>query len=417
MPLQAAIDANDVEAVRLLLLLRQRFLHSRQPCACGGAENETLCPSLLTSSRRVQFALLYACGCDRTEIVGHMLDAGMDSNGAAEDAPALTGDSEDALAGPFGGGVGGLRKSPLIAACAGDGEATAFLLLSQGADAAQRDSTGYTALHGAASRGKLALVRALVETHGAEVNARTYANITLVDAACGDGEPNVEVVRFLIDSGAVVVETPVEADAIAGAGAGAIGILALSSACYRGLTDVVRLLLERQANPNSCPGDMQPLHYAAQYNYAAIVDLLITIGHANVEAVVSSSGDRPLHSAVAPFGDESVRWLLAAGACVDPPDVNGMTPLMRACESGNLPACVALIEAGADVNAKTSDGNTPLLVACGRIQYDIVTLLIKHGADVKAVGPYDRTPLDPLFPDMVECIRAAVGSLRPNNQG
>jgi ankyrin repeat protein len=88
----------------------------------------------------------------------------------------------------------------------------------------------------------------------------------------------------------------------------------------------------------------------------------------------------------------------------------GPTPLLRACQSGNVALVEFLLDMGMDVNrAMTtlspiensethdtglSDGVTPLFVACENCNVGLVSLLLRHGADIKLFRTRDRmTPI------------------------
>lgn len=81
------------------------------------------------------------------------------------------------------------------------------------------------------------------------------------------------------------------------------------------------------------------------------------------------------------------------------PDMNheldgaGETPLHIACRSGNLEACIRLIECGADVNCKDLLGNTPLHIAAKHRLVRHACVLLDAGSDINAVNDHQLSPL------------------------
>ena len=82
------------------------------------------------------------------------------------------------------------------------------------------------------------------------------------------------------------------------------------------------------------------------------------------------------------------------GASVNAPDKDGVTPLHRAAESGDVELVKLLVALGADVNAATTAGWTPLHGAAAAGCARVVRLLLAAGADASAVNRWGETPLD-----------------------
>ena len=104
----------------------------------------------------------------------------------------------------------------------------------------------------------------------------------------------------------------------------------LLTAAEEGSTRIVKILLERGANPN-----IRSPHY----------------------------GQSPLHGACENFDVESIKDLVARGADVNAVDDHGQTPLMVAASTTDRDTVKFLIEHGANPNAVSRDGNTPLSLA------------------------------------------------------
>ena len=201
-------------------------------------------------------------------------------------------------------------------------------------------------------------------------------------------------------------------------------------AAETGHKEMTGLLLERGALVNSAVSQERvqfgyglakgengctPLHYAAQYGYNGVAEVLIKHG-AKVDAR-NEEGKTPLHLAAAHGFKSVVETLQAGGADINSRDNNGATALFEAAGAGNKAIVELLVARGADVNArnndgksalftaisegnkpivdlllsnkadvnlKTKDGFTPLLAAVNARQLEITRLLLKHGADAKA---------------------------------
>jgi ankyrin repeat protein len=91
---------------------------------------------------------------------------------------------------------------------------------------------------------------------------------------------------------------------------------------------------------------------------------------------------------------DTVLKLLHQGADVNAAQGDGMTPLHRTAETGNVRMADVLIEAGANLEAQTRVGShTPLHVASASGRAGVVALLVASGADVEARTTTGATPL------------------------
>ena len=153
--------------------------------------------------------------------------------------------------------------------------------------------------------------------------------------------------------------------------------------------DVVRAhaLLAERVDPNvRQPDGATALHWAAQWDDLATVDLLIRAG-ANVNAA-NDYGVTPIVVACqngSAASAQVVRRLLREGANPNAALPSGQTVLMTASLSGNRDAVDALLAAGAHVNsAETVKGQTALMWAAAEGHRDVVEMLVARGADVNA---------------------------------
>jgi len=74
-------------------------------------------------------------------------------------------------------------------------------------------------------------------------------------------------------------------------------------------------------------------------------------------------------------------------------DRQGTTPLLVACERGNLAIVKVLIDANASINIKDTQGKTALLKACESPNFAIFEELIKAGADIEVFRHDNATAL------------------------
>lgn len=103
------------------------------------------------------------------------------------------------------------------------------------------------------------------------------------------------------------------------------------------------------------------------------------------------SGSTPLIKACQNGNIVMVNFLIDNGADVNASDRWKHTPLTRACgvQEANLPLVQLLINKGADINWQGINGNTPLHWAAYRGNLEIAKILINNGADINIDDKYD----------------------------
>ena len=146
------------------------------------------------------------------------------------------------------------------------------------------------------------------------------------------------------------------------------GLTPLYWATVNGQTEVVKLLLDNNADVNaSCSDDgVTPLHIAGCNGHTEVLKLLLE-NNADVNARRTDNGATPLHIAAFEGHAEVVKLLLDSNADVNASCTNdGATPLYIAAQQGHTVVVKLLLENNADVNAcRTDDGTTPLYVTAG----------------------------------------------------
>jgi ankyrin repeat protein len=216
---------------------------------------------------------------------------------------------------------------------------------------------GVTALHVAAQAGHLEVVELLLEA-GADVSLLDDASRTPLVLAVqgnygevasalvkGGSDPNTPYVddegeshRLLFD--AIMVENEEFALLLIEKGADLYHtddkkVTTLLQACHRGLTDIVKAILEK---------------HTASGKKGFIDD-------------ASEDGITPLIAASSEGHVECVKLLLGAKCDVNSKDKDGTNSVMAASARGHLDVVAALMAAGGNVNDQNSDGHTALMFA------------------------------------------------------
>ena len=120
-------------------------------------------------------------------------------------------------------------------------------------------------------------------------------------------------------------------------------------AAYKGRLEVLKVLLEAGADPNTADGNGNcPLHWAATRGFKSTAQLL-----------------------------------LDSGADIDKTDKRGQTPLYWAARIGHTDVVRMLLNAGADPNKRNLRGESPLDGPVGIGDMDVVLLLLDAGARPK----------------------------------
>jgi ankyrin repeat protein len=182
------------------------------------------------------------------------------------------------------------------------------------------------------------------------------------------------------------------------------------------LTDarMVKMLLDAGASPESPnPDGETALMLAIKTGELPIVEMLVKAG-ANVNVVEKFHHQTPLMYAAASAKNagEMVKLLLSKDASVTPRamysdwpsqitsepraqyrPVGGLTALLYASRSGCYDCVEAMIGAGANVNVPTPEGVTPLMIAIDNDRNDVAKLLLDHGANPGVWDWWGRTAL------------------------
>ncbi|KAJ2788803.1 hypothetical protein GGI18_002754 [Coemansia linderi] len=311
----------------------------------GGADAADPRPLLVDVHDGDDLALRIAAGRGHTAVVNILLDAGADAEA--------------------------LRGEPLALAAANAHADTLRALLARGADAGAEHSR---ALRSAVLCGdaNAAAVAALLDA-GAAVHA-VDDSCLLAAAYAGDGSapppgappPDSSRAALLAYATAdLPMPPPRPAPAATFARRYARPAPRLPATHVR----LVRLLIERGADPNACQG--RPLAYACARGSVRTAAVLLAYG-----AAASARDSEPLRDAAERGHVDVMRLLLRAGADVH---AAGDAPLVNAARGGHAAAVALLLASGAD--ARGPAGVRALCAAARGGWPELVLALISAGAD------------------------------------
>src|SRR5499425_3008283 len=192
------------------------------------------------------------------------------------------------------------------------------------------------------------------------------------------------------------------------------GSTPLAEATKQGDARMVKTLLAAGSGTEGANADGQTaLMIAIKNGDLPVFNLLIDAG-AKVNAVEKVQDQTPLMwaAAAARNAQEMVKVLIAKGANVNarakfndwPGQITsepraqyhtygGLTPLLYAARGGCYACVEALVSAGADVNLPNNEGMTPMMIALDNSQNGIAKFFLDHGANPKVWDIYGRTAL------------------------
>ena len=238
--------------------------------------------------------------------------------------------------------------------------------IQAGADVNRTQPDGTSPLIWAVDRTEYDIAGALIAKK-ADVNAKNEFGVTPLTLAAR--QSNARLVKMLLDAGAKVDSANPD------------GETALMMAISGGDVSIVQMLVNAGANVNTIEEfhRQTPLMYAAasNRNAAQMVKLLLSKG-ADVKP-------RALYTDWPSQVTSEPRTQYRS--------VGGLNALLYAARSGCYECVEALIAAGADVNLPTPEGVTPLMIALDNEHNDVAKLLMDKGADLNVWDWWGRTAL------------------------
>ena len=246
---------------------------------------------------------------------------------------------------------------------AGDRRA-ALEMIAKGVDVNAAQGDGTTPIHWAAYRVDVDLVKQLL-AKGAKADVKNNFGATPLAESVKVG--NVPLVKMLLDAGANAN------------GANEDDQTPLMLAAKTGVVEIADLLVRHKARVNEAEKwrGQTALMWAASEGYADMTDFLIKHGaNVKVRATINDWGSQITSEPRAQYRP-----------------TGGLTPLLYAVRAGCDRCVTTMLKAGADVNFPTPDGVTPLMVALDNQHYDTAKLLMQKGANPHVWDWYGRTAL------------------------
>jgi len=240
----------------------------------------------------------------------------------------------------------------------------ALALIAAGADVNAAQPDGTTPLQWAVYRVDRELVAALLKKGARPTAINKYGASALAEAV---RVANVEMVGMLLEVGA---------DANV---ANADGQTAVMLAARTGNVAVAKLLVEHGADINR----------REQYRNQSAVMWAAAEGHAGMVAfLVSKKADLAIRALANDWETQ-----ISSEPRVQYRPAGGLTPLLYAARAGCLGCVTSMVEAGADVNRPNPDGMTPMMMALDNGYPVVARYLLDHGANPHTWDWWGRTPL------------------------
>jgi len=240
----------------------------------------------------------------------------------------------------------------------------AIALIDSGVDVNRPSVDGTTALHWAAYYGELELAQRLIRAEADPDTRNDYGSSPLGEAAT---KGDLEMISLLLEAGA-------DAEA-----ANPEGQTALMAVARTGNVAAAKLLLDNGADVNAVEGwgGQSALHWAAARKHPEMVKFLI-----ENDAEVDVRGI-----------DRNWERRVTSEPRMKDMKTGGLTPLLYAVRENCIVCANALLDAGADINKPDPDNVSPLILALVNLRYDMAMNLIERGADINQWDYFGRTPL------------------------
>jgi ankyrin repeat protein len=246
---------------------------------------------------------------------------------------------------------------------AGDRKA-ALAMIAAGANVNQTQPDGSTPLHWAVYRVDRELVTALLRRGAKAGTVNKYGASPLAEAA---RLANLELAGMLLEAGAAANVSNED------------GQTPLMLAARTGNVPMAKLLVQHGAEVNrrETYREQSALMWAAAENQGEMVEFLVSQKAELDVRAKSTDWDTQISS------EPRVQYR----------PTGGLTPLLYAARAGCLRCVVSIVGAGANVDKPNPDGMTPMMMALDNGYPAVAQYLLDHGANPHTWDWWGRTPL------------------------
>ncbi|XP_022167299.1 transient receptor potential cation channel subfamily A member 1 isoform X4 [Myzus persicae] len=300
------------------------------------------------------------------------------------------------------------------------------LFIAEPARLEVRDSKGRAAVHQAAARNKLNILK-FIRNHGGDLNLKDSCGNTPLHIAIEHN--SLDAVEYLLQNGAdpsalndkkqAALHLAVELNRVAvlqvmckfkdrieiGQG-GKHGRTALHLAAIHDNDECARILMRDLGadNRQPCHNGYYPIHEAAKNAASRTMEVLLqwaeSRGNSRHQMIsfFDAEGNVPLHSAVHSGDFKAVELCLKSGAKISTQQYDLSTPVHLACAQGAIDIVRLMFGLQPDEKAQCLcscdvQKMTPLHCAAMFDRSEIVQYLIEEGADINALDKESRSPL------------------------
>ncbi len=262
---------------------------------------------------------------------------------------------------------------------------TVDLLLKYGANPSIKNNEGLTALDVARQNNNSKII-ALLESQPVESQP---VETQVVENEIVESQPSLiptDIIQSILESNYNGVEQAIKKGINVNTRT-RFGLTPLMLASILGDAEIVNLLLENKADPNTFDeGGYSFMIYKNKGVAITKESLKQYLENEKMDKGIIFSTNSPLRIASGIGEEKIVKLLLRKGALPNARNSSGFVALDSAAGEGNTDIAKLLIDNGADLNNQSDSGYTPLIIASQNGHIDVINLLLDNGAYLNFVA-------------------------------